>query len=140
MTKKTVVIVLGNRLNDDGSITQIQEERLQMALELEEMFHPDYFILSGGLANPVPMLTEAEAMYNYLVNVGFNKDKLIKEMNSHSTVENAKYSIPIALELKADVIIVCSSSYHFENPGYKLMESFVNETKNKNVILMTYCR
>ena len=62
MSKKTVVIVLGNRLNDDGSITKIQEERLKMALELEEMFHPDYFILSGGLANPIPQLTEAEAV------------------------------------------------------------------------------
>ena len=69
MSKKTVVIVLGNRLNDDGSITKIQEERLKMALELEEMFHPDYFILSGGLANPIPQLTEAEAMYNYLVKI-----------------------------------------------------------------------
>ena len=140
MDKNIVVIVLGNRLNDDGSITKIQEERLKMALEIEELFSPKYYILSGGPANPAPGLTEAEAMYNYLVNVGFDKTKLIKEMNSYSTVENAKFSGPMALELGADIIIVCSSAYHFENPGYKLMESFVNEIKDKNVILMSYCK
>lgn len=140
MNKKTIVIVLGNRLNDDGTITEIQEERLKMALELEDMFHPDYFILSGGLANPAPGITEAEAMYNYLVQKRLDRQKLIKEMNSHSTVENAKYSVPKALELGAEVIIVCSSSYHFGNPVYKLMESFVNEIQDKNVILMSYCK
>ena len=140
MKKKTVVIVLGNRLNDDGTITQIQEDRLKMALELEELFNPDYFILSGGPANPKPGLTEAEAMYNYLINVGFNKDKLILEKNSYSTVENAKYSVPIAIELGAEIIIVCSSAYHFENPGYKLVESFVKEISVHNVVLMSYCK
>ena len=41
----------------------------------------------------------------------FDKTKLITEMNSYSTVENAKYSVPMALELGADIIIVCSSAY-----------------------------
>lgn len=140
MPKRTVVIVLGNRLNDDGSITDIQKERLEFALEIEELFHPAYFILSGGPANPVPGLTEAEAMYNYLVEKGFDKEKLILEPNSYSTVENAKYSVPLAKKLGAEQIIVCSSAYHFGNPGYKAMESFVNELKDSNIILMTYCR
>lgn len=140
MQKKTVAIILGNRLNDDGSISQIQEERLKMALEVDELFEPDYFILSGGLANPKAGITEAEAMYNYLDKIGFPKDKLILEKTSLSTVENALYSVPIALELGAEIIIVCSSAYHFENPNYKLMESFVKEIKTKNVVLMSYCR
>ena len=38
MNKKTVVIVLGNRLNDDGTITIIQKERLEMAKEIEQLF------------------------------------------------------------------------------------------------------
>ena len=140
MKKKTVVIVLGNRLNDNGTITNIQEDRLKMVLEIESLFQPDYYILSGGPANPVPGITEAEAMYNYLISVGFNKDKLIKEMKSCSTIENAKYSVPIALELGAELIIVCSSPYHFGNPSYKLMESFVSEINGKKIILMSYCR
>lgn len=138
--KKTVVIVLGNRLNDDGTITDIQEDRLKMAFELEEMINPSYFILSGGLANPKAGLTEAEAMYNYLVNNGMNKEKLVMEKDSLSTVGNAKYSIPIARELGAELIIVCTSKYHFQNPIYKAMESFVSEIENSDLILMTYTR
>ena len=137
---KTIVIVLGNRLNDDGSISRIQEERLEMALELEKLYEPDYFILSGGLANPKAGITEAKAMYDYLITKGMNKEKLILEDKSLSTVENAKFSVPLAETLGAEMIIVCSSPYHFGNPVYKLMESFVKEIDGKNIILMTYTK
>lgn len=140
MNKKMVVIVLGNRLNDDGTISKIQEERLNLAMEIEKEFNPDYFILSGGVANPLAKISEADAMYNYLVNKGFNKDKLIKEDKSYSTVENAKYSVPIAKALNPDVIMVCTSSYHLANPGYKAMESFLKELEGSNITFMTYCR
>lgn len=145
MNKKIVVIILGNRLNDDGSLSTIGKERLKLASEIEQTFHPDYYILSGGLANEKAGITEAEAMYNYLLekhqNVpGFNKDKFILEKESLSTVGNAKYSVPLAKELGAEIIIVCSSAYHFGDPVYKAMESFVNELKNSNIVLMTYCK
>lgn len=135
-----IVIVLGNRLNDDGTISKIQEERLLMALEIEKLFNPSYFILSGGLANPIAKKTEADAMYEYLVNKGFDEKKLIKEGNSLTTVENAKYSVPLAIELGAETIMVCSSMYHFGNPIYKAMESFEKELKDKNITLMTYSK
>ena len=135
-----IVIILGNRLNDDGSISKIQEDRLLLALEIEEKFKPDYYILSGGLANPVAKRTEADAMYEYLVAKGIDEKKLIKEGNSLSTVENALYSVPIAEKLGAKTIMVCSSAYHFGNPVYKAMETFVKETEGKNITLMTYCR
>ena len=135
-----IVIILGNRLNDDGSISKIQEERLLLALEIEEKFKPDYFILSGGLANPTAKRTEADAMYEYLVAKGLDEKKLIKEANSLSTVENALYSVPIAEKLGVKTIMVCSSAYHFGNPVYKAMETFVKETEGKDITLMTYCR
>ena len=46
-------------------------------LDIEKTFNPDYFILTGGLANEKAQKTEAQAMYEYLVNKGLNKDKLI---------------------------------------------------------------
>ena len=140
MNKKVVAIILGNRLNDDGTITLIQEQRLLMALDIEKTFNPDYFILTGGLANEKAQKTEAQAMYEYLVNKGLNKDKLILEENSYTTVDNAKYSIPIAKKLKAEIIIVCSSPYHFVNPIHKCMESFTKELEDSNIVLMTYCQ
>mgnify|MGYP003290211495 CR=1 FL=1 len=138
MERKIVAIILGNRLNDDSTITKIQEERLQMALEIEELFKPDYFILSGGVANPLAKISEAEAMYNYLVEKGIDKDKLIKEDQSHSTVENALYSVPIAKELGAKTIILSTSLYHFKYPGYKTMETFIGQLEDSGITLLTY--
>lgn len=140
MEDKMIAIILGNRLNDDGTISKIQEERLIMAKEIEEKFHPDYFILTGGIANKKAKISEADAMYNYLVNNGFNKDKLIKEEDSLTTVENAKNSIHIAKRLNAKYIMVCTSGYHFADPKYQTMESFVSIAAKYNLILLTYTR
>ena len=138
MERKIVAIILGNRLNDDGTITKFQEERLQMALEIEKIFKPDYFILSGGVANPLAKISEAEAMFNYLVDKDIDKSKLIKEDQSHSTVENALYSVPIAKKLGAKTIILSTSLYHFKNPYYKTMESFISEIEESGITLITY--
>ncbi len=140
MNKNVVVIVLGNRLNDDGTITKIQEERLEYALELNDLFHPNYFILSGGMPNKEAGISEAEGMFQYLIKKGIEKERLIKEEQSNSTVENAKFSIPLLKELKTDLVIITSSDYHFANPLYKLMESFINELKESNIPLMIYTK
>lgn len=136
--KKMVVILLGNRMNDDGSISDIQKERLEMLLKIDQQFDVYRYILSGGMPNQLAGISEAEGMYNYLVGKGMDPNRLIKEEKSYSTVDNAKYSVPIAKELGADVIMVCSSSYHFKNPGHKLMESFVSQIEGTGMTLMTY--
>lgn len=136
--KKMVVILLGNRMNDDGTISDIQKERLEMLLKIDQQFDVYRYILSGGMPNQLAGISEAEGMYNYLVEKGMDPNRLIKEDKSYSTVDNAKYSVPIARELGADVIMVCSSSYHFKNPVYKLMESFVFQIEGTGMTLMTY--
>lgn len=139
MSKK-IAIILGNRMNDDGTITKIQEERLEMAIEIEKEFNPDYFILTGGSPNKKALISEAEGMYNYLIEKGFNKDKLIKEDKSLSTLQNAQFSIPIAKKLGAELIIVCSSGYHFAEAQYHAIENFLNELKDTNIRLMIYTK
>ena len=106
---------------------------LEMALEIEELFKPDYFILTGGVANPVAIISEADAMYKYLVDKGLEKERLIKEDQSHSTYENALYSLPIAKELGAELIIVCTSDYHLARSEYNAMSSFINQLENSNI-------
>ena len=140
MFEKIAVVVLGNRLNDDGTITSVQEERLHLALELEEQYKPNYFILSGGVANPIPKISEAEAMYDYLLKKGIEKERLILEDKSHSTVENAKYSVPIIKELNIELVIICTSLSHLKNPGYKAVESFLTELEGSNIRFMVYTK
>jgi uncharacterized SAM-binding protein YcdF (DUF218 family) len=139
MSKK-IAIILGNRVNDDGTITNILKERFEMALGIQKEFNPDYFILSGGSPNKKASISEAEGMYNYLVEKGFNKDKLILEDQSYSTKQNAEFSIPIAEKLGADIVIVCSSLYHFEDLQYHALEHFINEVKKTKMALMIYTK
>lgn len=139
MNKNIVAIVLGNRLNDDGTISEIQRQRLEMVKEVEKLFTPKYYILSGGLANVKAGITEAQAMYNYLVSEGFDQDKLVLEDKSLTTVQNAKYSVPLAKSLNADMILVITSGYHFADPQYEAMSSFVDNAKKHNLVLLTYC-
>ena len=133
MNKKTIVVLLGNRLNDDGSISEIQKQRLQL-------FKPEYFILSGGLANPLAGRTEAEAMYENLIKMGVKEEKLIKENDSMTTVQNALYSAPIIKKLQPDQVIICTSPYHLGDPKYKAMETFIDQLKDTNIAVMCYTR
>ncbi len=139
MSKK-VAIILGNRVNDDGTITEIQKQRLEMAIEIEKEFNPDYFILSGGSPNKLAGISEAQGMYDYLISKGFKQDKLILEDKSNSTKQNAEFSIPIAENIGAEIVIVCSSLYHFEDLQYHALEHFIKEVKKTNMTLMIYTK
>ena len=115
-----VVIVLGNRLNDDGSITEIMRKRLSATIKLNKLFSPSKIILSGGVANSKAGVSEAQVMRDYLVNNGVEGDKLVLEDKSMTTKQNAEYSVPIAAKLGATEILLCTSTEHmsrkFLNP------------------------
>ena len=115
-----VAIILGNRLNDDGSMSEILEKRLRSTLRLNELFIPSKIIVSGGVANPTAGISEAEVMRKYLVNNGVDRDKIVLEDNSMSTKQNAEFSVPLAAKLGATEIVLCTSTEHlsrkFLNP------------------------
>lgn len=115
-----VAIILGNRLNDDGSMSEIMRQRLSATLKINELFAPDKIILSGGVANPKAGVSEAEVMRDYLVGNGVAVGKLVLEDKSMTTKQNAEFSVPIAVELGATNILLCTSTDHmgrkFLNP------------------------
>ena len=115
-----VAVVLGNRLNDDGSITDIMEKRLNTALKLNKLFSPDYIIVSGGTANEKAGISEAHTMREYMVAHGISEDKVIMEDKSLTTKQNAEFSVPMCAKLNATQILLCTSLEHmsrnFLNP------------------------
>ena len=135
MTK--VMIVLGNRLNDDASITSKMKERLDLTLKGYEVFSPTKIIVSGGVANKKAKISEAKAMQDYLVNNGISSNQIIMEDKSKSTVENALFSVPIALEFSPDVIIVVTSIDHYSHDIGKIFHSALGK---KEIDLIFYTR
>ena len=57
-----VLVVLGNRLNDDGSMSELMRERLNLTLQIEKRLAPQIIVLSGGVANKKANVAEAEVM------------------------------------------------------------------------------
>ena len=108
------LILLGNRMNDDGTLSAAMFERLALAEARYRKGDVDLIIVSGGLANPEAGVTEARAMKEALVARGIPEDVVAEEGDSLTTVQNARYSVPLARAKGVTEIVLCSSREHIE--------------------------
>ncbi|MCI8453823.1 MAG: YdcF family protein [Lachnospiraceae bacterium] len=83
-------IVLGAQVRGNEASNSLRY-RLEMALEYARIHPNTVFILSGGQGKG-ENLSEAELMYQYLLENGVPEYQLIKEEQSYSTYENMVYS------------------------------------------------
>lgn len=109
-----VLVVLGKRLNDDGSFHRAMTRRCDKAIEIVLSEGMDKVILSGGSPNTKAGISEAEAMRDYLVNKGIDSQLIIIENNSNTTAQNAQFSAPIIKGLRVDKIYLLSSFIHMK--------------------------
>ena len=77
-------------------------------------------------------------MKKYLINKGVPENIIYEENKSDSTYENALFSVPIAIDLKADVIVVISTVEHFSKVSYNTMKYFADAIGKRNIKLMMY--
>ena len=84
------VIVLGARVKEH-TVSNSLKKRLDKAIEYAEKNPETYLVLSGGKGADEP-ISEAQAMYKYLVYNGVRPEQLLLEDRSASTVENIAYS------------------------------------------------
>ena len=126
-----VAVVLGNWLNNDGSISKLLTKRLEMVNELYVNKEVSKIIVSGGIANKKAGISEAEAMERYLLSIGVKKEDIYKEDKSTTTHENALFSVPIAKKLGATRIIIVSTFEHFTIYSYNPLKMF-REAVDKN--------
>lgn len=134
----TVAIVLGYKLNNDSTMDPLLIKRLNLTLNLLDEVKVDKIIVSGGCPVAGQKYSEAFAMANYLIEQGVNPELIIKEEKSLTTVENAKYSIPIAKELGATRIIVVTTLEHMARPFLNPLNIFSNEINDNNISTMYY--
>ena len=111
----TIIVVLGNWMNDNGTISTIMRRRLDLAIKAYEEFNPKYIVVTGGMANAKAGIAEADAMYDYLVDAGIDKDIIIKEDQSMSTYQNANYTMKLIEDIDFKTLIIVSTIEHFIN-------------------------
>lgn len=134
-----VAVVLGHRLNNKGGCSPTMLARLNLALELDAAFHPDKIILSGGVANPVAGKSEAQVMFDWLVAKGVDSNKLVVEDKSLTTQQNAKFSVPIAIELGADEVIICTTPEHMSRKLFNPIRLFESQLGDSGIKLSSCC-
>ena len=107
------VVVLGAKVRESGPSASLWD-RIYGAQDYLEK-HPDVIaIVSGGKGEDEPM-TEAVAMYEKLVELGIDSNRLWLEENATSTWENLNFSLNLIEEktgTRPEKIGIVSSEYH----------------------------
>lgn len=139
---KNIMVVLGNWMNNDGTISSTMRTRLELALKAYQEFKFDYIVVSGGMANTVAGISEAQAMYDYLVAHGIDKNIIIKEDQSLSTLQNAQFTINKLQDYDFKNLVIVSTIEHFVK--YDTIKYFNDaiqnnaKVKNKNINILIY--
>lgn len=138
---ETTVIVLGCQVHPWGPSLMLEERLIAAKEYLEE--NPNLkCILSGGQGENEP-ISEAECMYNWLVENGINADRLYMEKRSTSTRENLEFSKEIIERegLNPKITIITNSFHQYRagriarSVGY---ESYSVSARTFKTMLPTY--
>lgn len=122
-----VLVTLGNRLLDDGSISDFLRGRLEKTLEVADNY--DLLVLTGGIANPKAGISEGSVMREWLLAKGVSADKIIVEDRSTTTKENAKFCRLIFEVFGITDVTILSSAYHIERKWLNPVKLFKRYAK-----------
>ncbi len=119
---KDYIIILGCQIKKDGSLTNLLKSRVDRAIDFRKMQKEKTgkdlsFVPSGGKGQD-EMISEAQAMKNYLLSKGIDEKDILMEDKSKNTYENIKFSNEIIKAKKEDAKIAFSTTnYHVFRAG-----------------------
>ena len=105
------LIVLGAQWKPEGP-SMILRYRLDEAVKYLKVNRETVVIVSGGQGLNEP-ISEAQGMYDYLVERGIEASRIIKEDKSTSTHENLKYSGELFDKAESEVVIITNDFHVF---------------------------
>lgn len=112
-------VVLGANVKTDGTASRIMRQRLRAAMEFMEKNPDAMVILSGGKGDDEP-ISEAECMYQTIVEMGADPSRLLMEENSFDTRDNLMFSLDI-IESRGGTekaVAVITSEFHQRRAAY----------------------
>ena len=119
---KDCIIILGCKIKKDGSLTKLLKGRVDRAIEFSKMQKEKVgkdilFVVSGGKGND-EVISEAQAMKNYLIEQGIKKDNILIEDKSSNTFENIKFSNKLINDkINNAKIAFSTTNYHVFRAG-----------------------
>ncbi|MDR3403028.1 MAG: YdcF family protein [Chthoniobacter sp.] len=110
MGKADAALVLGSKVERDGTPSPRLRARLDETLELYRAGYFPTIIASGGVGKEG--YDEAAVMRDYLVAHGVPKDHIIVDSNGMTTFASARNTLQIARERKFGSVFVISQYFH----------------------------
>ncbi len=108
------MIILGYQLLPSGEPAVLLKDRLDKAMTYLEI-HPDMNVIVSGGKGTDEVISEAQAMKNYLVSCGLSEERILLEDRATSTYENLLYSDEM-LEAEgydiSDGVVIVSNGFH----------------------------
>ena len=108
-----VMVILGCQVKPWGPSILLQD-RLDKALDYWEE-NPDITIVVSGGQGPDEHISEAQAMFDYLIENGVDETQIIQEDQSHNTIQNLTYTMQMLEEKGYDTdddMVVVSNGFH----------------------------
>ena len=117
---KDYMIILGCKIKEDGTLTPLLKGRVDKAIEFRkeqlELTKKDLIFIPSGGKGKDEVISEAEAMKNYLLEQGIKEKNIIVENKSKNTYENIKYSNKLIKDKKTNIGF-STTNYHVLRAG-----------------------
>ena len=117
-----VIVVFGNTVNPDGTLSLRLESRLRKSLEMHKLGFGKFVIVSGGLGKEG--YDEATSMQKYLISQGVPPEAIITDstgLNTLATAINTKKTMRDrgfhSVFLVSQYFHIARSAYIFKNTG-----------------------
>lgn len=103
------VIVLGAQMKENGPSVALQYRLDEAIYYLND--NPNAMVIVSGGQGIDEHISEAQGMYDYLMNKGIEPARIIKEDQSKNTYENLTFSAEL-LEKEKDHVAIVTSNFH----------------------------
>lgn len=119
---KDFLIILGCGINEDGTLPPLLKGRVDKAIDFMKYQKSStdkdlVFVPSGGQGDD-EIISEAEAIKRYLLSSGIEKEKIITENKSRTTMENLRFSRKLIYDIKENAKVAFSTTnYHVFRAG-----------------------
>lgn len=105
-----VAVILATTVNEDGSLSERLEKRVQCGLQLYQNKRVKKIIVSGGFGKEGYF--EADKMRDYLIKEGVPKKDIIVDNKGNNTRLTVKNTLKLQEKLQFKSIIVVSQYFH----------------------------